>query len=144
MEASSNATRKRHERCHLLDFLTLSTLLVIVACMFRRVIACLVLGMWLGLWGVEFSEELGLFVFTNEDTDQAADDALGSLGQAISAPDQPYFAIAKHWLSKIAVYPLSGSALAYKPLALSSQYNQAATVPKHYIPIYKLYLDFRI
>jgi hypothetical protein len=144
MEASSNATRKRPERFHRLDFLTPSTLLVIVACMFRRVVACLVLGMWLGLLGVEFSEELGLFIFTNEDTDQAADDALGSLGQAISAPDQPYFAIAKHWLSKIAVYPLSGSAFAYKPLALSSQYNLAATVPKHYIPIYKLYLDFRI
>ena len=78
--------------------------------MFRRVIACLVLGMWLGLLGVEFSEELGLFVFTNEETDQAADDALGSLGQAISAPDQPYFSIAKHWLSKIAVYSLSDSA----------------------------------
>jgi hypothetical protein len=99
--------------------------------------------MWLGLLGVEFSEEVGLFIFTNEDTDQAADDALGSLGQAISAPDQPYFAIAKHWLSKIAVYPLSGS-VAYKALALSNQYNLAATVPKHYIPIYKLYLDFRI
>jgi len=144
MEASSNATRKRHERYHLLDFLTLSTLLVIVTCMFRKVVACLVLGMWLGLLGVEFSEELGLFVFTNEETDQAADAALGSLGQAISAPDQPYFSIAKHWLSKIAVYQLSDSALACKPLALSSQYNLAATVPKHYIPIYKLYLDFRI
>jgi hypothetical protein len=114
------------------------------ASMFRKVVVCLVLGMWLGLLGVEFSEELGLFVFTNEDTDQAADDALGSLGQAISAPDQPDFAIAKHWLSKIAVYQLSDTALAYKPLALSSQYSLAATVPEHYIPIYKLYLDFRI
>lgn len=144
MEASSNATRKRHERCHLLDFLTLSMLLVIVASMFRKVVACLVLGMSLGLLGIEFSEELGLFVFTNEETDQAADDALGSLGQAISAPTQPYFAIAKHWLGKIAVYQLSDSALAYKPLALSSQYNLAETVPKRHIPIYKLYLDFRI
>jgi hypothetical protein len=100
--------------------------------------------MWLGLLGVEFSEELGLFVFTNKDTDQAADDALGSLGQAISAPDHPDFAITKHWLSKISVYPLSDSVLAYKPLVLSGQYNLAATVLKHYIPIYKLYLDFRI
>jgi hypothetical protein len=108
MEASSNATRKRHERYHLLDFLTLSTLLVIVTCMFRKVCACLVLGMWLGLLGVEFSGELGLFVFNNEDTGQAADAALGSLGQAIS--DQPDFAIAKHWLDKIAVYSLSDSA----------------------------------
>ena len=112
--------------------------------MFPKVIACLVLGMWLGLLGVELSEEIGLFVFTSEHTDQAADDALESLGQAISKTDQASPSILKAWLSKIVVYHVSDSAIAYKPLALLRESNRAATVPKPHIPIYKLYLDFRI
>ena len=112
--------------------------------MFQRAVACLVLGLWLGLLGLELSEEMGLFVYTNADTDQAADDALGSLGQAISAPEQTCLAVLKHWLSKLAVYPVFESVGAFKPLALSSQFTLAANVPKPHIPIYKLYLDLRI
>jgi hypothetical protein len=112
--------------------------------MFRKVTAYLVLGVWLGLLGVELSEEIGLFVFTNEHTDQAADDALESFGQAIAKADPASSAILKPWLSKIPVYQVSDSVIAYRPLALFRKANLAATVPKPHIPIYKLYLDFRI
>jgi hypothetical protein len=110
--------------------------------MFRTVIAGLVVGIWLSLLGVEVCEALGFFTFANAQTDQAADDAVESLGQAIPAVDHPYLVIAKHWPSTFTVSQFSGGSASFEPPAGSHQHRLATTVPKQ--PLYKLYLDLRI
>ena len=110
--------------------------------MFRKVITCLVLGLWLGLLGVEFSEQLGLFAFADEQTDQAADTALGSYGYAIQLWDDRYSTA--HWLGQLAVDGSIDSLPGFEALVSSYKYRLAATVPNNSIPIFKLCLNFRI
>jgi hypothetical protein len=110
--------------------------------MFRRIIAGLVVSIWLGVLGVEMCEDLGLFTFANEQADQAADNAIESLGQAITAVDHPYFSIAKHWPSRLVVFQFSDGSPSFEPQALSLKHGLIFTAPKQ--PFYKLYLDLRI
>ena len=112
--------------------------------MFRKVIAYLVLGLWLGLLGVEFSEQLGLFAFADEQTDQATDTALESFGYAIQLWDDQYSTAATHWLGQLALDGSIDISPVFEPLVLAYKYRLAATVPKHSIPIFKLCLNFRI
>jgi hypothetical protein len=112
--------------------------------MFRKGIACLALGLWLGFLGVEFSEQLGLFAFADEQTDQAADTALGSFGYAIQLWDDQYSTAATHLLGQLAVDRSIDILPVFKPLVWSYKYRLAATVPKNSIPIFKLCLNFRI
>lgn len=112
--------------------------------MFRKAIACLVLGLWLGLLGVEFSEQLGLFEFADEQTDQAADSAVLSFGYAIQLWDDQYSTAATHWLGQLAVEDFIDSLPGFAALVLSYKYRLAVTVPKNSVPIFKLCLNFRI
>jgi hypothetical protein len=55
----------------------------------RRLIARLFLFVWLALLGVEFAEQVGWFVFTDQAVDDRVDRAVLSLGVALktSAPE---------------------------------------------------------
>jgi hypothetical protein len=112
--------------------------------MFRKVIACSVLSLWLGLLGVEFSEELGLFSFTNEQTDQAADNALASLGYTIQLQSGQDYIAATHFLSQLSVVHSIDILPNFESLSLSYKHRLAATVPKNLVPIFKLCLNFRL
>ena len=111
--------------------------------MFRSVVVSLILGVWVGLLGIEFGEELGVFVFANEQIDQAADDAVEGFGKAIPTADRPQLYFAQRWPSKLAVVQPSDPSADFRPLLHSSRRRLARTVSKKYIPIYQLYLDLR-
>jgi hypothetical protein len=110
--------------------------------MFRSVIAGLIVSIWLGVLGVEMCEEMGLFAFANQQTAEAADEAVAGLGQAIRGINHPHFIIAKCWPSIFTSFQLSDSSPSFEPLALSQKHKLAATVPRQ--AIYKLYHDLRI
>ena len=112
--------------------------------MLRKVTACLVLGVWLGLLAVEISEELGLFAFANEQADQAADDAVEGFGKAIPKAGLRRLIALQPWPSVLAIVQPSGGRLNSQLAFLSGQHRLAGTVPKKSIPLYQLYLGLRI
>jgi hypothetical protein len=65
----------------------------------RRLIAHLFLFVWLGLFGIEFAEQVGWFVFPDQAVDDSVDAAVVSLGVALKtsapevAPAAPVFSI---------------------------------------------------
>lgn len=104
----------------------------------------MVLGLWLGFLGVEFSEQLGLFEFADEQTDQAADSAVLSFGYAIQLWDDQYSTAATHLLGRLALDGSIDISPVFESVVLAYKYRLAATIPKHSIPIFKLCLNFRI
>jgi hypothetical protein len=110
--------------------------------MFRRVIARLVVSIWLAALGIEVCEEMGLVAFADQQTAEAADEAVAGLGQAIRGINHSHFIIAKCWPSIFTSFQLSDSSPSFEPLALSQKHELPAAVPRQ--AIYKLYHDLRI
>jgi hypothetical protein len=102
----------------------------------------LVVSIWLAALGIEVCEEMGLVAFADQQTAEAADEAVAGLGQAIRGINHSHFIIAKCWPSIFTSFQLSDSSPSFEPLALSQKHELPAAVPRQ--AIYKLYHDLRI
>ena len=112
--------------------------------MLRKLAACLVLGVWVGLLAIELSEDLGLVAFANEQIEQAADDAVAEFGKAIPTESRPHVIVAQPWPIDLVVVRLADGACAFGPLLRRAPCRLLGSVAQAGIPLYQLFLDLRI
>ena len=104
--------------------------------MFHRVVAALFVAFWLGLLGMELSEDFGLIEYANPDGDESVETVLDSLGTAIKISDGTQITVAAAGSpipSVLLSYPVSIQRVPF--LWFRKERNSLIEV----IPVYKLH-----
>ena len=107
--------------------------------MFRKVVAASFVAIWLLLLGIEFSEEIGLFEYSEPEVEKSVEAMLFSLEEAIKVSDVTHVGTLRPLAGQPDIlYPSVFQAVLFKRVSKETKFV------KEGIPIYKLNRVFLI
>lgn len=106
---------------------------IYIAAMIRKVVAASLVTVWLALFGIEFSEDIGLIEYSEPDMDKSVEATLASLGEAIKISDDTQVTMLQPLPAPpVAIYPSAINIVSFRWVRKDAKFL------KEDIPLYKI------